>query len=292
MQWWLTVFFLIGSSWMSGDRLDGWHSRAYDTAAECEARLRFAEAQTASFPLTYRARWICSEGQPAKTPPAALLNVQWENSPWPVKVQWYGHQGEPELDIFTVQELAAIGPDGVGLRYEGPLKPMLAQELRRLLLASPGRYKRIVLELDSNGGDLRVVRDLVEVLRQVRDQMELTTRVMEGGVCASGCIPVFMQGERRKASGASVWIFHGARTEVTNVPSRRATNDYLDMLSSSGLTPDFRAELEYEDRIFRPGALILSGYEAFQVRNAGIITELLPSWREEKPVLPSLIRSQ
>lgn len=292
MQWWLTVFFLIGSNWMPGDGFDGWHSRAYETAAECESRRSFAEAQTGRFPLALEARWICSEGHPATTPPAALLNAQWESSPWPVKAQWYGHPGEPELDVFTAHDLAAIGPDGLGLRYEGPLKPMLAEELRKLLLTSPQRVKRVVLELDSNGGDLTVVRDLVGVLQQVRSRMELTTRVMEGAICASGCIPVFMQGERRKASSASVWVFHGARTEATNVPSRRATNDYLDMLTSSGLSPGFRAELEFGGRIFRPGSLILSGYEVFHVNNTGIIKELLPNWREEKPVLPSVTPSQ
>lgn len=277
---------------MSGDGVDGWHSRAYATAAECESRRNFAESQTARFPLAHEARWVCSKGQPATTPPPALLNAQWENSPWPVKAQWYGPPGEPDLDVFTIHELAAIGQDGVGLRYEGPLKPILAEELRKLLLTSPQRFKRVVLELDSNGGDLAVVKDLVGVLQHVRSRMELTTRVMEGAICASGCIPVFMQGETRKASSASVWVFHGARTEGTNVPSRRATSDYLDMLSASGLTPGFRAELEFDNRIFRPGSLILSGYEAFQVYNSGIITELLPNWREEKAVLPSVTPSQ
>lgn len=292
MQWWLTVFFLIGGSWVSGDGLDGWSSRPYATAAECELRKSFAVVQTARYPLDFEARWVCNMGRPAAEPPPDVLNAGWEASPWPASVRWHGRRTEPELRIFTMRELAAIGPDGVAVRYEGPLKPPLAEELRKLLLSKPQRFKHAVLELDSNGGDLAYVKDVVAVLQEARGRMQLTTRVMEGAICASGCIPVFMQGETRKASGASVWVFHGARTAQTNVPSRLATIDYLDMLSSSGLAPDFRTLLERDGLIFRPGSLILSGYEVFSVVKAGIITELLPAWREEKPVFSPVTPSQ
>ena len=292
MQWWLTVFFFLGNSWVSGDTLDGWSSRAYPTESECKLRRDFAETQTDRFPLDAAARWVCSMGQPATKPPVAVLEAESENSPWPPEARWHRLQSEPRLETLTMNQMAALGADGVALRYEGPLKPPLAAELRELLLSTPQRFKHAVLELDSNGGDLAYVNELVDVLQKVRGRMQLTTRVMEGAICASGCIPVFMQGETRKASGASVWVFHGARTAQTNVPSRLATVNYLDLLSSSGLDPGFRAELERNDRIFKPGSLILSGYEVFNVVKAGIITELLPSWREEKPVFSPVTPSQ
>jgi hypothetical protein len=119
--------------------------------------------------------------------------------------------------------------------------------------------------------------------------MELTTRVMEGSLCASGCIPVFMQGEKRKASAASVWVFHGAHGAFTNIPDPAATEEYLAMLTSSGMQPGFRTMLEAENRIYLPGSLILSGYELFHQYQSGIITELLPSWREEPPRLPPAV---
>ena len=45
--------------------------------------------------------------------------------------------------------------------------------------------------------------------------------------------------------------------------------------------------LEADHRIYLPGSFILSGYELFAVQDAGIITELLPVWRAETPVVPS-----
>lgn len=48
-----------------------------------------------------------------------------------------------------------------------------------------------------------------------------------------------------------------------------------------------RAFLAADNRICLPGSLILSGYELLHHHKAGIVTELLPAWREDPPVLPS-----
>ena len=286
MQWWLTVFFLLGNDWISGDHIDGWASRAFATRGECETRKQFAEWQTARHPLDVETRWICSAGRPARDPPPGMLEAIWENQPWRIEAQWTGLPKSGGLEIFTREEVPWIAADGVGLRYSGPLLPPLADDLRALLLASPQRFHRVVLELDSNGGELAYVKELVALLQEVRGKMELTTRVMEGAICASGCIPVFMQGKKRKASGASVWVFHGARSTLTNIPNPAATKAYLEILTASGMKAGFLAFLEEDNRIYKPGSLILSGYELYGLYKAGIITELLPAWRDEEPILP------
>lgn len=287
MQWWLTVFFLIGGGWVAGDRLDGWASRAYATREECQIRLRFAEEQTARYPLGHETRWMCNPGQPSHDPPPALLEAGWQNRPWPVLAHWYDPPAVPGLEIFTHERLKWIAEDGIGLRYSGPLAAPLADELRKLLLAKPQRFNHAVLELDSAGGELGYVKELSLVLREIALRMDLTTRVMEGSLCASGCIPLFMQGKVRKASGASIWVFHGARGAFTNIPDPAATDEYLALLTDAGMDAGFLSFLTADKRIYRPGSLILSGYEIFHVHKAGIVTELLPSWREEEPILPS-----
>ena len=45
--------------------------------------------------------------------------------------------------------------------------------------------------------------------------------------------------------------------------------------------------LEEDNRIFRPGRFILSGYELFAIHDSGIITELLPAWQEDRPGAPT-----
>lgn len=205
----------------------------------------------------------------------------------PGETHWYEPPNPLGLEIFTREQLAWMAEDGVGLRYTGPLHASLAGELRALLLTSPQRYHHVVFELDSDGGNLDHVKEIVAVLKEVRARMQLTTRVTEGSLCASGCIPLFMQGEARKASGSSIWVFHGARGAFTNMPDPAATDEYLALLTAAGMRPGFRAMLESGNRIYLPGSFILSGYELFAVHEAGIITELLPAWRAERPVLPS-----
>ena len=264
LRWRLTVLILLGIGWVSGGGAKDWAPSAH--AGE-ERRVCGAGA--------------APDGLPPPTPEHA-----WQNDPWPMEAHWYEPSRKTGLEVFTCDNTGWIAADGIGLRYTGPLAPPFAGELRKLLLDGPQRFNHVVLEIDSDGGDLAYVRELVLVLREVADRMELTTRVMEGSLCASGCIPVFMQGKARKASGASIWVFHGARTLFTNIPDPRATSQYLELLSEAGMDSSFRAFLEADNLIYRPGSLILSGYEVMHVHRAGIITELLPAWREERPVLP------
>ena len=285
MQWWLTVFFLLGGAWVPGDRFDGWASRAYSSGEDCEARRYFAETQTARYPLGFPAVWVCNPGRPAGAPPAPAMEADWQGDGWTAQLG-ESPPRKPGLEIFTHANLPWIAENGVGLRYTGPLRRGLAAELRSLLLTPQQRFEHVVLELDSGGGELGDIRDIINTLREVRSRMELTTRVMEGGLCASGCVPVFLQGEKRKASGASIWVFHGARPANSTIPEPRATDEYLDLLRQSGMSEAFTEILRMDNRIYRPGEFILSGFELHSVHEAGIITELLPAWREARPVLP------
>lgn len=196
-------------------------------------------------------------------------------------------QGEPSsqsrLEVFTRASYGWMAEDAVGLRILGPLDNRLADELAGLLLDPQRNFRHVVLELDSGGGDLEAVHRISGVLKAAREKAELTTRVMGGSICASGCIAVFMQGQKRKASGASVWVFHGACPAGSNVPSLSATNDYLDLLRESGVDESFVCKLAQEGYVTTPGAWIISGYELFHVYHASIITEMLPAWQPDEP---------
>lgn len=296
MKWWLTVFFLMGDHWISGDHVDGWGSRAFETRIECEQRRQFADTRTKQSPFNVKAVWVCNQGQPASKPPPPTLEVRRSQS----FAQLQGSPGEadlpaadippssvhPGLQLFTHKDQSWIAEDAIGLRFSGPLSPPLAETLRELLLNGPQIYNHVVLELDSPGGELRYVRKIVEVLAEVRQRATLVTRVMGAQVCASGCVAIYMQGTERKASGASVWVFHGACSAGSNVPSESDTEEYLELLEISGVSTNFLCELRKKGYVSKPGNLFLSGYELFHVSKAGIITELLPSWQPEDPVLP------
>lgn len=206
----------------------------------------------------------------------------WGVTPEGVRAQAEKPAG-PRLEIFTRATQSWMAEDAIGLRYSGVLDNRLAEDLAGLLIGPQTEFRHVVLELDSEGGDLEAVRRVTGVLRAARESAELTTRVMGGAICGSGCIAVFMQGEKRKASGASVWVFHGACPASSNIPSLSATNDYLDLLRESGADDDFLCKLAVEGYVTRPGAWIISGYELFHMHRANIITELLPAWQPEEP---------
>lgn len=179
----------------------------------------------------------------------------------------------------------SIGPDTVVWRYRGPIEHPLAANLDELERDLPQRYRIVVLELDSRGGELLHTKLVVQVLKRLRSNRTLHTVVSNGASCLSACIPVFMQGERRKAGTASAWLFHGACSRLTNVPSPQATSEYLQMLVESGVAREFLCRLEHIGAFSKPGQFWLSGYE-IHTSQAGITTELLPSWLPEDPVYP------
>jgi hypothetical protein len=208
--------------------------------------------------------------------PFALVNLTGSSSG--------AETGFPGLEIFTHQNQDTIGKDAAGLRFTGQITALLADALEKVLLDSgKPRFARLMLELDSEGGELDAVEKVVAVLQKVQTVAALSTRVMDGKVCASGCVALFMTGKERKASTASVWVFHGACSMNTNVPSMAATSRYLDLLTNLGVRSEFTCKLVEEGYVTSPGAFILSGYELFHNHDSGIITELLPNWRPEEP---------
>lgn len=192
--------------------------------------------------------------------------------------------GFPGLQIFTHDDQDGIAKDTVGLRFTGQITAGLAGALEKALFdgARP-LFARVILELDSEGGELGATEHAVTVLKKARSLTTLTTRVMDGKICASGCIALFMTGQVRKASTASMWVFHGACKSGTNVPSPVATSRYIALLESLGVKTDFTCKLAKEGYLTSPGAFILSGYELFHNHDAGVITALYPNWRPEQP---------
>src|SRR5262249_12313958 len=75
---------------------------------------------------------------------------------------------------------------------------------------------RVVLFLDSAGGRVDDGDRLIEVLNEIKLRHQLITVVPHGKLCASMCIPIFLQGEDRLAAPASIWLFHEAAQRQAN----------------------------------------------------------------------------
>src|SRR5215468_9521185 len=98
----------------------------------------------------------------------------------------------------------------------GPIVAGTADDVR----AAQGKYgtalNRVVLFLDSAGGRVDDGDRLIGVLNEIKLRHQLITVVPYGKLCASMCIPIFLQGEDRLAAPASIWLFHEAAQRQAN----------------------------------------------------------------------------
>jgi hypothetical protein len=81
----------------------------------------------------------------------------------------------------------------------------------------------VVLFLDSAGGQVDDGDRVIEALNEIKLRHQLITVVPHGKLCASMCIPIFLQGEDRLAARASIWLFHEAAQRQANGALRTDT---------------------------------------------------------------------
>jgi hypothetical protein len=98
------------------------------------------------------------------------------------------------------------------------------------------KTRRVVLHLDSKGGDLGAADRTIAALKKIRETHYLETMVSPGGTCGSACVLVFLAGQRRWGALTSSWLFHEvgrwtdpARTSLTTdrEKTERVFQDYF-----------------------------------------------------------------
>src|SRR5215831_11257247 len=100
--------------------------------------------------------------------------------------------------------------------WSGPIVAGMADDLRAALGKYETTLNRVVLSLDSAGGRVDDGDRVIEALNEIKLQHQLITVVPHGKLCASMCIPTFLQGEDRLAARASIWLFHEAAQRQAN----------------------------------------------------------------------------
>jgi len=100
--------------------------------------------------------------------------------------------------------------------WSGPIVSAMADDLRTALGQYGTTLNRVVLFLDSAGGRVDDGDRVIEALNEIKLRHQLITVVPHGKLCASMCIPIFLQGEDRLAARASIWLFHEAAQREAN----------------------------------------------------------------------------
>lgn len=126
--------------------------------------------------------------------------------------------------------------------------------------------RELIITLNSAGGSVAEGELMIDQILLLRKSgVKVTTVVRNGAQCGSMCLPVFMAGEDRRAGEISAFYFHGV------LPSRfcmqtdtKATESYLQLLRSLGMSPEFQDQLKNEGVFATADKYWMSGTELFQ----------------------------
>ncbi len=70
------------------------------------------------------------------------------------------------------------------------------------------RVNTVELKLDSGGGSVKEGERVISILQNIKKTHKLATAVGAGKKCGSMCVFIYVQGQKRLAAPASLWLFH------------------------------------------------------------------------------------
>jgi hypothetical protein len=107
--------------------------------------------------------------------------------------------------------LAAVSPrhnDILVMVWSGRIQAPMSAEIAAAFEENKDRVRGIELKLDSDGGSVAEGERVIAVLQEIKKTRQLHTVVGAGKRCGSMCVFIYVQGQKRLAAPASLWLFH------------------------------------------------------------------------------------
>lgn len=149
------------------------------------------------------------------------------------------------------------------------------------------KSKPIVIDLNSGGGSIEEGNKIITFVEKLKSEgFNVRTRVQNGRMCGSMCVPIFLSADTREAGEVSAFMFHGVTVGWSTVPNKEKTLDLFKYMKGRGLTEEFEKFLWDEEALSLPGEYWISGSEMMTL-NTGVITEISSHHvLREKVVMP------
>ncbi len=197
------------------------------------------------------------------------------------------------LAFFAIRSSRSVYETGPGLvvyeegdaavfRWEHAIEAPMAHRFREAFEAVKGNSGRIVIELAAPGGALIEGRAVIAEIERMKRSHAVDTRVPEGGLCASMCVPIFLAGEARFAGPSSRFMFHEPTSvdvfteEEARKPAFERRMDaerfFERYFERSGMDPRWREKLReaWKGRdVWKTGAELVA-------EGSGVVTGLSP----------------
>jgi hypothetical protein len=193
---------------------------------------------------------------------------------------WLGHGIYQDARVDKGRLTVTQAGDAVVLTWAAGIDIPMVTRFTEAFDAWKGRTGHFVIRLHSPGGSLREGRELIELIRQVRRTHRVDTLVADGHVCASMCVPVYLQGESRYAGRRARFMFHqparydsqtDERIEGPAFEQRALARRFFERyFVNSPITPAWLEKLE-KDWV---GKDIWKTAEELSQENSGIVTDL------------------
>lgn len=172
-------------------------------------------------------------------------------------------------------------PDAVIFTWRGRVEAPMARALKKAADTLDPGVTRVVVSLDSPGGAVAEGRAAIDVLRRIKRTRRLDTIVVGARRCLSMCVPIFLQGQTRAASGRAKFMFHrpiavnavtGERVEKSRFDRDWTSDRLFERYFGAGpVNPEWAARLREE---WRDGDVWRRG-SALYAENSGIVTDVL-----------------
>jgi hypothetical protein len=146
-------------------------------------------------------------------------------------------EGVGKLDV---RDVTASGT--LVMRWRGKIDAPMETRIAEVFEQNRDKVRTFVLTLSSGGGSLSHGARVVQLLRKIGETHKFETVVESGGRCASMCVPVYLQGQRRTAEAGARFMFHEVSfreylaSENLDVP-QSATSSETDKLFSDYFKP-------------------------------------------------------
>jgi hypothetical protein len=129
---------------------------------------------------------------------------------------WQSAAAADNCAAGTLQRTTIEAGDVLQLRWVGTVAKDMPRAILDAFTAHRPHIKSVALSLNSCGGRVDYMAEVIAVLRHIGKTHQLVTAVEPGSLCASACIPIFLASNHRRAAMSSLWFFHRSwRRELT-----------------------------------------------------------------------------
>lgn len=165
------------------------------------------------------------------------------------------------------------------LKWTGRVDLPMASSIRRAFERYRSDTQIIQLDLNSGGGAIREGGEVIAELDKIKATHELITNVTAGERCMSMCVPIYMEGDIRRASPKARFMFHepkryfddGEEAKGFSFEREALTRRFFERyLATSPIEPGWLKQLEQQwagKDIFKSGSELVA-------EKSNVVTEL------------------